>query len=181
MKRLILPILAGLVLGGIVHLVGVLLMPYVADQDAYARLAAVGEINTVTEIDDPGVEGAVLPASDPAFVAALCLYDLADGPVKIMVPPTEDYTSISFYTRYGLPFYAINDRSAGRSLIELDLMTAKQRAALPEDADVTAADRLVVESPSVDGVVLIRALVRERGARDQVRARLAMARCNGPS
>ncbi|MBS9478814.1 DUF1254 domain-containing protein [Ancylobacter radicis] len=181
MKRLILPIIAGLVLGGIVHLVGVLLMPYVAEQDAYSRLAAIGEINAVAEIDDPSVEGAVLPASDPAFLSAVCLYDLAEGPVKIQVPPTDDYTSISFYTRHGLPFYAINDRSAGRSLIELDLMTAKQRAAMPEDAEVTAADRLVVESPSVEGVVLIRALVRERDAREQVKARLDLARCNGAS
>lgn len=181
MKRLILPIIAGLVLGGIVHLVGVLLMPYVADQDAYARLAAVGEINSVTEIEEPSVDGAVLPASDPAFLAAVCLYDLSAGPVKILVAPTEDYTSVSFYTRHGLPFYAINDRSAGRSVIELDLMTAKQRAAMPEDDEVTAADRLVVESPSVDGIVLIRALVRERGARDQVKARLDLARCNGAS
>jgi uncharacterized membrane protein len=181
MKRLVLPILAGLVLGAIVHLVAVLMVPYLAERDAYARFEAVTDLNTVAPIEDPSPEGAVLPASDPAFVSAVCLYDLSDGPMKIRMPSTEDYTSISFYTRHGLPFYAINDRSAGRSVIELDLMNAKQRAALPENDEVTVADRLVVESPSDEGVVIIRALVRERSARDEVRALVDAAGCDSPS
>ncbi|QFR31694.1 DUF1254 domain-containing protein [Ancylobacter sp. TS-1] len=180
MKRLILPILAGIVLGGIVHLVAVLILPYLSEQDAYARLSAVGDPNRVAQIDDPSALGAVLPATDPAFISAVCLYDLSDGPLKVRVPTTEDYTSVSFYTRFGLPFYAINDRSAGRSIIELDLMNSKQRAALPEDEEVTAADRLIVESPSNEGIVLIRAMVRERGAREEVRARMEAANC-GPA
>lgn len=181
MKRLVLPIVAGLVLGGIVHLVAVLILPYLAEQDAYARLSAVGNANMVAQIDDPSALGAVLPATDPAFVSAVCLYDLSEGPLKVRVPTTEDYTSVSFYTRYGLPFYAINDRSAGRSIIELDLMNSKQRAALPEDEEVTAADRLIVESPDDEGIVLIRAMVRERGARDEVKARMDAATCGAPS
>lgn len=181
MSRIILAVLAGIVLGLIVHLAAVLMMPYLAEQDAYARLAAVAEPNEVTPLDDPSAVGAVLPAVDPAFISAVCLYDLATGPIKVRVPTTEDYTSVSFYTRYGLPFYAINDRSAGRSIIELDLMNARQRAALPEDDEVTAADRLIVDSPGDEGIVLIRALVRERSARDEVRERMQMANCTPSS
>lgn len=178
MKRLVIPILAGLVLGGIVHLAGVLIMPYVAEQDAYARLSGIGASNAVTMIDDTDTLASVLPASDPAFVTAVCLYDLTDGPLKVRVPTTEDYTSISFYTRHGLPFYAINDRAAGRTVIELDLMNARQKAALPEDEEVTVADRLVVESPTEEGIVIIRALMRERGARDEVEAAIRVASCS---
>lgn len=177
MKRFVVPILAGLVLGAIVHLVGVLAMPYLAERDAYARLAGIGQVNAVTLIDDPATLAQALPASDPAFVTAVCLYDLTEGPLKVRVPTTEDYTSISFYTRQGRPFYAINDRSAGRTVIELDLMNARQKAAMPEDEEVTVADRLVVESPSQEGIVLIRGLVRERGARDEVKAAIAQANC----
>nr|WP_246548204.1 DUF1254 domain-containing protein [Ancylobacter oerskovii] len=166
-----------MVLGTLVHLVGVLMMPYVAEQDAYARLSGVSQVNAATLIEDPRTLATVLPASDPAFVTAVCLYDLAEGPLKVKVPTTEDYTSISFYTRYGLPFYAINDRSAGRTVIELDLMNARQKAAMPEDEEVTVADRLVVESPAEEGIVLIRAMARERGARDEVKAAVAAASC----
>jgi uncharacterized membrane protein len=57
-------------------------------------------------------------------------------------------------------------------------MTPAQRAALPEDEEITAADRLIVESPSMEGIVFIRAFVRERGVMDTVRARLAEAICS---
>ncbi|MCB4768947.1 DUF1254 domain-containing protein [Ancylobacter sp. Lp-2] len=177
MKRLVVPILAGLVLGALVHLVGVLMMPYVAERDGYARLAEAGQVNAVTLLENRRLLAEALPASDPAFVTAVCLYDLTEGPLKVRVPTTEDYTSISFYTRQGLPFYAINDRSAGRTVIELDLMNARQKAAMPEDEEVTVADRLVVESPSQEGIVVIRGLARERGARAEVQSAIASARC----
>ena len=66
------------------------------------------------------------------------------------MPVSPAYTSVSFYTRTDVAYYAINDRAAGRRVIELDLMTTEQRAELPEDEDVTAADRLIVESPTHD-------------------------------
>jgi uncharacterized membrane protein len=114
---------------------------------------------------------------DPAFVSAVCLYDLRRGPLRVRVPLSPDYTSVSFYTRHGLPYYAINDRAAGRRTIDLVLMTPAQRAALPEDEEITAADRLIVESPSYDGVVMIRALAREQGMQESVTARVAEASC----
>ena len=73
------------------------------------------------------------------------------------------YTSVSFYTRHDVAYYAINDRAAGRRAIELDLMTAEQRNEMPEEEDVTAADRLIVESPTMTGIIAIRALASETG------------------
>ena len=43
--------------------------------------------------------------------------------------------------------------------------------------EITAADRLIVESPTREGMVMIRVLVRERGLREAIRARLAEASC----
>lgn len=177
MRSLALPIATGLVIGGIVHLVSVLIMPNFAERDAYSRLSVIASPNAVSQIDDPTPFGAVLPATDPAFVTAVCLYDLTAGPLKLRVPTTGDYSSVSFYTRRGLAFYAINDRAAGRRVIELDLMSAKQKAAIPDDEEVTAADRLIVVAPENEGIVLMRALVRERGAREEVKRRMEAATC----
>ena len=71
----------------------------------------------------PTPDDAVLPFMDPAFATAVCRYDLAAGPLKLRVPVSQAYTSVSFYTRNGVAYYAINDRAAGRRIIELDLMT----------------------------------------------------------
>jgi uncharacterized membrane protein len=177
MRQFALPAAIGLVLGGLVHLTTVLAMPRLALEDAYARLERLGPVNKVHMLPNPTPFAATLPRMDPAFVAAVCLYDLRRGPLRVRVPLSADYTSVSFYTRHGLPYYAINDRAAGRRNIDLMLMTSSQRAALPEDEEITAADRLIVESPSFEGVVLIRALARELGVQESISARVAESSC----
>jgi uncharacterized membrane protein len=118
-----------------------------------------------------------MPLMDPAMATAVCRYDLTKGSLKITVPISPAYTSISFYTRSDIAYYAINDRAAGRRVIELDLMTTAQREQLPEDEEVTAADRLIVESPSDTGLVAIRALAPEPGLMPKAQAAVAAASC----
>ena len=52
-----------------------------------------------------------------------------------------------------------------------------QRAELPENEEITAADRLIVESPTSTGLIIVRALAPEPGLMPAVRAVLANARC----
>jgi uncharacterized membrane protein len=118
-----------------------------------------------------------MPFMDPAFAVAVCRYDLTRSPLKFSVPISQAYTSVSFYTRNDVPYYAINDRAAGRRVIELDLMTAAQRAELPENEEITRADRLIVTSPTATGLIVIRALVPESGTATSARSVLAAAQC----
>jgi len=177
MIRVLFTIIAGVLLGGIVHLVSVLALPRIATQDAYSRLTPMTKLNAVTPLPlaDPG--HAPMPFMDPAFAVAICRYDLSAGPIKLAVPVSQAYTSVSFYTRRGVAYYAINDRAAGRRLIELELMTADQRSNLPEDEEVTAADRLIVESPTGTGLIMVRALAAEPGLMPAVRASLNSTTC----
>jgi uncharacterized membrane protein len=170
-------LLSGALLGGIVHLIAVLVLPTTATQDAYSRLAAIAPVNTVALVPQPAPQDEILPFMDPAFVSAVCRYDLSDGPIKLTVPVSPAYTSVSFYTRWGVAYYAINDRAAGRRQIELELMTADQRSVLPQDEDITAADRLIVESPTDIGLIVLRALAPEPGLLPAARAALATANC----
>jgi uncharacterized membrane protein len=177
MIRVLLTVLAGVLLGGVVHLVSVLALPRIATQDAYARIAPISQVNAVTPLRPvvPGEEP--MPFMDPAFAMAVCRYDLGAGSLKLRVPVSQAYTSLSFYSRNDVAYYAINDRSAGRRVIELDLMTEAQRAEMPEEEDVTAADRLIIESPTREGVILLKALAPEAGLMAQAQASLAQANC----
>ncbi len=177
MMRWLLWLLAGALLGGIVHLVAVLILPRTATQDAYSRLTPIAPVNAVTAVPQPTPQNEAMPFMDPAFATAVCRYDLAEGPIKLSVPVSQSYTSVSFYTRRGVAYYAIKDRAAGRRLIELELMTSDQRANLPEDEEVTAADRLIVESPTSTGLIMVRALAAEPGLMPAVRAVLNTATC----
>jgi uncharacterized membrane protein len=175
--RLLFTILAGVLLGGVVHLVSVLALPRIATQDAYSRLTPMTKLNAVTPLPlaDPG--NMLMPFMDPAFATAICRYDLSGGPIKLAVPVSQAYTSVSFYTRSDVAYYAINDRSAGRKVIELNLMTEAQHAALPEDEDVTAADRLIIDSPTSTGLIVMKALAPEPGLMPQAQASLAASSC----
>lgn len=175
-RQVLLPLAFILVIAGIVHLVSILAMPLLAERSAYQRLQALAQPNQITLLADATPGQMILPMTDPAFVSAVCLYDLSARPLRVRVPATEDYTSVSFYTARGLAFYALNDQAAGR-VIELDLLSPSQRAALPEDEEITAADRLVVESPADRGIVLIRAYARYPDLRGQIRRQLEAASC----
>ena len=177
MMRWLLFLLGGVILGGIVHLATVFILPRTATQDAYARLAALAPVNSVTALPAPSPDKAPMPFMDPAFASAVCRYDLAQGPLKLTVPVGPAYTSVSFYTRRDIAYYAINDRGAGGRSIELDLMTAEQHSEVPEDENVTAADRLIVESPGTIGLIVIRALAPEPALLPVAQAAVSAAQC----
>jgi uncharacterized membrane protein len=177
MIRWLLLLGGGALLGGVVHLATIMLLPRTATQDAYARLSPIAPVNTVTALPLPKPQSAAMPFMDPAFANAVCRYDLTQGPLKLTVPVGMAYTSISFYTRYDVAYYAINDRAAGRRIVELDLMTTEQRNQMPDDEEVTAADRLIVESPTTTGVIAIRALAPEPGLMPMAQSAIASSRC----
>jgi uncharacterized membrane protein len=177
MIRLALWIIGALLLGGIVHLSTVLAMPTAATQDAYSRLSQLTPVNAVVPLTAPSAKDSTMPFMDPAFAVAVCRYDLSTGALKLRAPLSQAYTSVTFYTRNSVAYYAINDRAAGRRAIELDLMTEEQHAQVPEEEDVTAADRLIIESPTVRGLIVLRALAPEPGLMAMARRALAGAQC----
>jgi uncharacterized membrane protein len=175
--RFLLWLLGGVLLGGVVHLATVLLLPNMATQDAYSRLTPLTPVNKVVPVPAPSPDKATMPFMDPAFAMAVCRYDLTDAPLKFSVPISQAYTSVSFYTRSDIAYYAINDRAAGRRVIELDLMTPDQHNDLPDNEEITAADRLIVESPTNTGLIVIKALAAEPGLLASAQNLLASAKC----
>jgi uncharacterized membrane protein len=178
MIRVLLWVIGAILLGGIVHLSTVLTMPQAATQDAYSRLLPLTPVNAVVPLAAPTAEASIMPFMDPAFAAAVCRYDLSGGSLKLNAPVSQAYTSVTFYTRNSVAYYAINDRAAGRRAIELDVMTPEQHAQLPEEEDVTAADRLIIESPTATGLIVLRALAPEPGLMPMARRSLAGAQCH---
>ncbi|HEY2532949.1 MAG TPA: DUF1254 domain-containing protein [Xanthobacteraceae bacterium] len=178
MIRALLWILGAALLGGIVHLSTVLLLPRTAAEDAYSRLTPLTPVNAVVPLEPPTAAAATMPFMDPAFAVAVCRYDLSNGSLKLNAPLSQAYTSVTFYTRASIAYYAINDRAAGRHAIELDLMTPEQHAEVPEEEDVTAADRLIVDSPTATGLIVLRALAPEPGLMPMARKALDDAQCH---
>ncbi len=164
-------VLAGLLLGIAVHILSVFALPRLAPQDARSRLADVTTVNRVTTLS--GGNEVVLPLADPAFETAVCRYDLSAGALHVRAPVTPHYTAIALYTSTGIAFGAINDRAATRRTLDLFVVTQAQRRELSTDEEDTAADNLILVSPTTEGFVLIRALAVQPSLAPIVREQLA--------
>ena len=56
-------------------------------------------------------------------------------------------------------------------------LTEDQHAAVPEDEEITAADRLIIDSPTETGLIVLKALAAEPSLMAQARASLQAASC----
>ncbi|WP_186418039.1 hypothetical protein [Bosea sp. CS1GBMeth4] len=163
--------LAGLLLAGIVHIVTVLRVPLLATRDAAAVYAALG-MNGHAELVTPPPAG--LPAmldADPNSVAAVCSYDLAAGPLRVVARTGSLPLGLTVHRRGGGIAYAITDRAAIRGVLEFVLMTQEQLdERLANDEEGETARELRVVSPSPHGLVVARVVVRRAFDRGEAEA-----------
>ncbi|MGH8239087.1 MAG: DUF1254 domain-containing protein, partial [Steroidobacteraceae bacterium] len=87
----------------------------------------------------------VRPSPDLAYSA--CVYDLSEGPVRVIASAWDDYMSVSVFAHNSDNIFVINDRQAPEGV---ELAIVRKGAPHPAGA------QLVVESPSRRGIVLQR-------------------------
>ncbi|WID95699.1 hypothetical protein QO058_23550 [Bosea vestrisii] len=159
--RLVLLTLAGLVLAGIVHIVTVLRIPALASGDAATVYAALGMNGRAELVTPPPAGLPVMLDTDPNSVAAVCSYDLAAGPLRIVARTSSLPLGLTVHRRGGGVAYAITDRAAIRGILEFVVMTQEQLdERLANDEEGETSRELRVISPSLQGLVVARVIVR---------------------
>ena len=94
-----------------------------------------------------------MPFMDPAFAwcrSAATIFARSAQAHRADQPGL--HFGVVLYARAASPIMRSTIAPPAAGMIELDLMTAAQRAELPEDEDITAADRLIVNSPTTTGL-----------------------------
>lgn len=148
---------AALTLAALVHLLIVLIAPLVASRRAYDRLGPLGVVNATVLLPLAGPDQHQFPYADPAVAVAFCRFDLAAGPVRITAPTGRAFTSLSFHTKAGLPFYALTDRAATRGVIEAVLATPEDvRVLEAKDDEENPSHDLRVAAAAREGFVVMR-------------------------
>ncbi|WP_372423080.1 DUF1254 domain-containing protein [Salinarimonas chemoclinalis] len=167
----------GLVLAAMTHIAAILMLPWLARQDAQARLAPTATSETAVLVAaprdagfgvlDPSPPATWLPHHDPAMAVGACAYDLAEGPLRVSAPDGPLFQTVSLHARGAGAYYAVTDRAAVRGRLELVVATREQLDDLvARDADVDGTDEapadgfgdLRVVAPSREGFVLVRTL-----------------------
>lgn len=175
---------AALLIAGMVHIVSILLMPFVAPRDAYSRLAetAVTGLKTqggVTLLKAVPPTEPPLPFFDPAMAQGVCFFDLGDGPLQVTASvDSDEYLGLSFHSATGVVFHAMTDHGANKGKIDIVLGDAKQIEDMEdEDSDDSPSEEMRVTAPSQRGFVLFRALARRPSDFERAQERLKAVHC----
>ena len=158
-------LLATAIVAGIVHIVSILAMPRLASDDAFARMARNAPLHGLTLLPRKAIAVGLLPFEDPATALAVCRFDLRDGPVRLHGKLSGDgLLLLSFRNRYGVSFYAMNDRGASRGDLEVVIVTRQQLEEIEaNDPEDEIPSELRLQAPSLEGFVLLRTLATEPG------------------
>jgi uncharacterized membrane protein len=171
-----LPFAIGLVaVTGIVHITSILAYPGKATADAFGRVAALAPLGVKTDL--PSARSG-LPGQDAAMAAAVCRYDLGQGPFRIVITPFDDgFLSFGMHSRSGVAFYGLNLHASDDEGLTLVLVTAEQKAAAEQaaGADEESQD-LLVAAPEQQGFVVAEAPAEAAGG---ARALLDHVSCGG--
>jgi uncharacterized membrane protein len=158
-------IFATFIIAGIVHLVSILAMPRLATEDAFARIARVAPLHRLTILAGEPAAMKLLPFEDPATAVAVCRFDLSMGPLRLRGKLAGDgLTLMSFRNRFGASFYAMTDRGTSRGSLDVIILTRSQlEAKEADDPEDELPSELRLVSPSIQGLVMLRALAPEKG------------------
>ena len=156
MIRPLLWLVAGAVLGGIIHIFVILMLPALAEQSVWTRVAAIDADNRMA-ILPPVKAGEPNPLGlDPELVYGLCRVDLSQGPAYVKGSLPDAFWSVALFNQSGIIAYSTTNRDGIGQVLDLGIFNASQTRLLAQQQLDVAEGLLVVESTSDKLLVLVR-------------------------
>lgn len=171
-------VLAGAVAGGIVHIAIVFSTPFTAPGSAYQRLRDILPVNRVHVIQPQVSANQVLPFVQPDALYAMCRFDLAVDSLRVVATLPEPGWTLSLHSMQGDNFYAMAGQQK-RTDVTFVVVPGGERG-----LDVGSAPRrlggvdLQVMSPTLEGVVVVRAPLKGLAYRQETEALLSRTACS---
>ena len=179
MKRTIVYIIGGILLGGIIHIAIVFMVLYYANHDAWAEMHRFGRDGQFHALPVPEAGAEPLASLDPRMVQAVCRFSLGRGPVRVTASFADEFWSVAVFDRRGRNIYSLNDRAVDRTQLDLAILTPVQMARLRQNPPASLETAIVLELPVDVGFVLLRAFVPDDSLMPSVTASLEAANCAG--
>lgn len=167
MKKLLPWVLATVALALLLYVIGMWYLPQYLTAQAvkriYARRQTGVPVNTMTHgvLRVAGTDTVV--RDNPDTVTSLAVYDISERPlrVKCVIPPRDNYWSISFFDWNTDNYRVINDRTAKTKEFEVVLVK-------PNSKYQKRGDEEVIVAPSARGIALIRMIVTDRNNKEEL-------------
>ena len=170
--------LAGvLLLAGVIHIATIMLVPMIAQNDGWSRLAVVAGIEQFAEIRVAGADAANVVGLDPLFVNGACRLQLSEAPASLAVQAPDRFWSLALYDPQGTIIFSLNDRTAVQGSLDMVVVNPEQNARLQASPSVEIDQTILVESASDDLVALLRLYAPTPMAQQDARRILNQAEC----
>jgi len=177
MIRALLWLVAGVVLGGIIHIIVILTLPALAEQSVWSRVADLEADNRMLILDPVAPGGANPLGLDPELSYGLCRVNLADGPAYVSGVLPDAFWSVALFNPAGIVTYSTTNRDGIGQTLELGIFNAAQTRLLAQQQLDIAEGLLVVESASDQLLVLVRLAPPHQAMRARFEEELAKVRC----
>lgn len=170
-------IFAGLVLGGIIHIVVILLLPALSATAAWDRITALGPADGTRVLAAVAADVPNPLRLDPELAYAVCRLDLRKGPGTVAGNLPQAFWSVAVYGRNGTVVYSTTNRDSTSTLLDLGLFNAAQTRLLAEQKLDVAEGLLIVETQEDDLMVVVRLAPPHPAMRARYEAALDNLRC----
>ncbi len=170
-------IFAGLVLGGIIHIVVILLLPALSPSTAWDRVNVLGPAEGMQVLAAVAADQPNQLRLDPELAYAVCRLDLSKGPGTVAGNLPQAFWSVAVYARNGTVVYSTTNRDSTSTLLDLGLFNPAQTRLLAEQKLDVAEGLLIVEAQQDDLMVVVRLAPPHPAMRARYERALAGLRC----
>ena len=162
-----------LVLAAGLHVAVVTLIPFTITTTFMARAAKDFGTNRAVALPLPTDTSRAVVKPSPDLLYAVCIFDVAQGPMRVSVVPPDTYWSLSLFDRNSDNFFKLGESDVKDGRVEFVLVAASQHdagtAKFPADT--------IVEAPGTSGVLLGRFLVLDATKAASAEAAQRSVRC----
>ncbi|MGK6315271.1 DUF1254 domain-containing protein [Neorhizobium sp. DT-125] len=170
-------VVTGLIGAALLHLVIVLLLPDFSERDAYTRVLAEGEIHRFYRLGEKP-DRAGLSKDDPFVDAAVCAFDVSEGPVRLTAPNGGvPFWSLAVYDQSSNEVFSINDRTSAGGMPDVVIATPVQLTTLRKAQPQALSQSILVETTQAEGYMVLRSLTPQPSFADIASQFLSQATC----
>ncbi|WP_455477327.1 DUF1254 domain-containing protein [Bartonella sp. B41] len=159
----------------IVHICILLFIPYSTQDNIWKHLNKSEDFYKFVDLDP---DNSIRQSADPFFLLKVCRFNLANGPVYFESLKTTQFWSLSTYTRNGIIFYSLNDRTTPNSTLDLIVGKPIQIIELKKSKSKNNTNSVLVAKNLNEGFAILRIFASSPLEKKEAESFLSSATCS---
>lgn len=177
MIRTLVWLVAGALLGLVVHITVVLALPAMASRDIWSRLGTSVTTGSISLLPMPEADKPNPLRLDPELVYGICRMDLAMAPGVLTGVLPNAFWSVAVYDRGGTVIYSTTNRDGIGQVLDIGVFNPGQTRLLAQQRLDVAEGLLIVESSTNEVLVVVRLAPPHPAMRARFEAAVTALRC----